>query len=336
MRACRSSTASRRMIRSGGLFFFAGSSDRGVPPRRRSALEARDENPPAVSPIRAKPPVTSVREPSARDPIPGTILRYDKYAARDTKESTASLTNRFVCKDNTFDGDAQAGRDSRARHGQRSSQCRLASSPLRSRLLALARDPVSSSDLARRVGLPRQRVNYHVRALEAAGFLKPAGRQRKRNMIEQRYVATARAFVLSPAVLGPVGADWREIGDPASADYLLALTEQVRGDLVRVHEDAEAGGGGAATLSLKAQFRFESPASARSSRGRSGRRSSPSSRGTPTRTAWKTAGPAGGRLSASCWPAIPRRRNPVRTKRNGPGDEGAAMIGQISSRWGPR
>jgi hypothetical protein len=78
-------------------------------------------------------------------------------------------------------------------------------------------------------------------------------------MIEQRYVATARAFVLSPAVLGPVGADWREIGDPASADYLLALTEQVRGDLVRVHEDAGAGGGGAATLSLKAQFRFESP-----------------------------------------------------------------------------
>jgi DNA-binding transcriptional ArsR family regulator len=131
--------------------------------------------------------------------------------------------------------------------------------PLRSRLLALARDPMSSSDLARRVGLPRQRVNYHVRALEAAGFLKPAGRQRKRNMIEQRYVATARAFVLSPFVLGPVGADWREISDPASADYLLALTEQVRADLVRVLEEAGAAGHEASTLSLKAQFRLESP-----------------------------------------------------------------------------
>ena len=130
--------------------------------------------------------------------------------------------------------------------------------PLRSRLLALARDPMSSSELARRVGLPRQRVNYHVRALEAAGFLKPAGRLRKRNMIEQRYVATARAFVLSPTVLGAVGADWRDISDPASADYLLALTEQVRGDLVHLREDGEAGGG-ASTLSLKAQFRFESP-----------------------------------------------------------------------------
>ena len=131
--------------------------------------------------------------------------------------------------------------------------------PLRSRLLSLAREPMSSSELARRLGLPRQRVNYHVRALESAGFLQPAGRQRKRNMIEQRYVATARAFVLSPALLGPVGADWRDIGDPASAEYLMALTEQVRGDLGRVQEEARARGEEVATLSLKAQFRFESP-----------------------------------------------------------------------------
>jgi DNA-binding transcriptional ArsR family regulator len=130
--------------------------------------------------------------------------------------------------------------------------------PLRARLLALAREPASSSDLARRLGLPRQRVNYHVRALEAAGFLKPAGRQRKRNMIEQRYVATARAFVLSPNVLGPVGADWRDIGDPASAEYLLALTEQVREDLVLVREDARTEGEAVSTVSLKSQFRFES------------------------------------------------------------------------------
>jgi DNA-binding transcriptional ArsR family regulator len=131
--------------------------------------------------------------------------------------------------------------------------------PLRARLLSLAREPVSSSELARRLDLPRQRVHYHVRALEAAGFLKPAGRLRKRNMIEQRYVATARAFVLSPNVLGPIGADWRDIGDPDSAEYLLALTEQVRGDLARVQEDAATEGEAVSTLSLKSQFRFESP-----------------------------------------------------------------------------
>src|SRR5262249_27651458 len=90
--------------------------------------------------------------------------------------------------------------------------------PLRLRLLSMARDPASASEMARRLGLPRQRVNYHVRALERAGVLKAAGRLRKRNMIEQRYVATARAFVLSPRILGPVGADWRAIEDTGSAE----------------------------------------------------------------------------------------------------------------------
>lgn len=129
--------------------------------------------------------------------------------------------------------------------------------PLRLRILAEARQPFSASELARRLDLPRQRVNYHVRALERAGFLKSAGRRRKRNMIEQRYVATARAFVLSPSLLGPVGADWREISDTGSADYLLALAEQVRFDVERVSGEAE--GERVPTLSLKSQFRFESP-----------------------------------------------------------------------------
>jgi DNA-binding transcriptional ArsR family regulator len=130
--------------------------------------------------------------------------------------------------------------------------------PLRQRLLALFRQPASAAELARRLNLPRQRVNYHVRALEKAGFLRPAGRRRRRNMIEQRYVATARAFVLSPSILGPVGADWRDISDTGSADYLLALAEQVRADVERA--SAEAAGERVATLALKSQFRFESPA----------------------------------------------------------------------------
>jgi len=131
--------------------------------------------------------------------------------------------------------------------------------PLRSRLLALAREPASSTELARRLGLPRQRVNYHVRALERAGLLRAAGRRRLRNLIEQRYVATARSYVLSPSLLGPLAADWRAISDTASADYLLALAEQVRSDVTRASEEAAGEGKRLATLSLKSQFRFETP-----------------------------------------------------------------------------
>jgi DNA-binding transcriptional ArsR family regulator len=132
--------------------------------------------------------------------------------------------------------------------------------PLRLRLLSLSREPVSAAELARRLGLPRQRVNYHVRALERAGFLRPAGRQRRRNMIEQRYVATARAFVLSAGLLGSVGADWRNIGDTASPEYLLALAEQVRADLEQAAGQARAEGKPITTFSLKSQFRFENAA----------------------------------------------------------------------------
>lgn len=131
--------------------------------------------------------------------------------------------------------------------------------PLRSRLLSMAREPASATELARKLGLPRQRVNYHVRELERAGLLRAAGRRRRRNLIEQRYVATARSYVLSPGLLGPLAPDWRSIEDTASSDYLLALAEQVRSDVSRASEEAAAEGKRLSTLSVKSQFRFETP-----------------------------------------------------------------------------
>ena len=43
--------------------------------------------------------------------------------------------------------------------------------PARLRILSVLRDPDSSAGVARTLGLPRQRVGHHVRALEAAGLL---------------------------------------------------------------------------------------------------------------------------------------------------------------------
>ncbi|HEY1253067.1 MAG TPA: helix-turn-helix domain-containing protein [Thermoanaerobaculia bacterium] len=130
--------------------------------------------------------------------------------------------------------------------------------PMRLRLLRLAQEPASATELARRLSLPRQRVNYHVRELARAGFLRPAGRRRRRNWIEQRYVATARSYVLSPEILGALAPDWRTIEDTASADYLLALSEQVRLDVSRAEQEARGRGQRVGTLSFKSQFRFDS------------------------------------------------------------------------------
>lgn len=132
-------------------------------------------------------------------------------------------------------------------------------SPLRLEILRLARQPISASELSRLLELPRQRVNYHVRQLARTGFLRQAGRRRRRNMIEQRYTASADGYFLSPELLGAVGADWRRIENTSSADYLLALCCQVEADLCGLRRGSGEAGEDS-TLSLKSQFRFENEA----------------------------------------------------------------------------
>ena len=132
--------------------------------------------------------------------------------------------------------------------------------PLRLRILREARAPASATEIAARLGMPRQKVNYHVRALAQARFLRRAGQQRKRNLIERRYQATARAYVLSPEILGPLRADARQVADAFSAAYLLALTSQSQAELGRAIAAAHRQGKPLATWSVSAEMRFESAA----------------------------------------------------------------------------
>ena len=130
--------------------------------------------------------------------------------------------------------------------------------PLRARILGRAQQPVSASELARQLGQPRQRVNYHVRQLARAGFLRPAAQQRKRNMVEQQYVASARAYVLAPEILGDVAPDPAVLHDAASAAHLVALCARAESELAQVIDAASAAGLRVRTLSLQTDVRFES------------------------------------------------------------------------------
>ena len=130
--------------------------------------------------------------------------------------------------------------------------------PLRRRVLEALQQPDSAAGLARRLRLPRQRVNYHVRELARAGLLERAGRHRRRNMIEQRYVARARGYVLSPELLGALGLDPARAGDAFSAGYLLALANQIQLEVGRASRAAAASGKRLATLSISSEVRFES------------------------------------------------------------------------------
>src|SRR5204863_5664349 len=79
--------------------------------------------------------------------------------------------------------------------------------PVRARLLAELAEPASATMLAAKVGLPRQKVNYHLRALEKHGLVELVEERRKGNMTERVMRASAASYVISPVALGAVQPD---------------------------------------------------------------------------------------------------------------------------------
>jgi len=134
--------------------------------------------------------------------------------------------------------------------------------PLRREILAHAQTPVSAAGIAAIMGRPRQVVNYHVRQLAKAGFLRRAGRVQKRGLTEQRYVVSAKAFMIAPEVLGAMNASAATVGTPdkTSAAYLLMLATRLQRELVESWRKAEATGAPLPLLSLDTEFGFPSAA----------------------------------------------------------------------------
>src|SRR6201991_2597392 len=76
--------------------------------------------------------------------------------------------------------------------------------PVRARLLAELAVPGSATMLAAKVGLPRQKVNYHLRTLEQHGLVELVEERRKGNVTERMMQATAASYVISPAAMAAV------------------------------------------------------------------------------------------------------------------------------------
>jgi DNA-binding transcriptional ArsR family regulator len=132
--------------------------------------------------------------------------------------------------------------------------------PLRSRLLAELARPGSASTLAGRVGLTRQRVNYHLRTLEAHGLVELVREQPRRGLTERIMQASAAAYVVSPGALGQAAVAPERALDRFSASYLVALAARVVRELGDLVSGAERAGKRLATLSLDTQLSFRSAA----------------------------------------------------------------------------
>jgi hypothetical protein len=136
----------------------------------------------------------------------------------------------------------------------------VALEPIRSRLLAELTAPASATILAARLGLPRQKVNYHLRTLEAHDLVREAEIRRWGGIKERLLVASAGSYLVSPGALGPAAADPGRTLDHLSASYLIALAGRVVrevGDLLR---GARRAGKPLASLAIDTEIRFRSAA----------------------------------------------------------------------------
>jgi DNA-binding transcriptional ArsR family regulator len=136
----------------------------------------------------------------------------------------------------------------------------VALEPIRSRLLSELAEPASAATLAARVGLARQKVNYHLRALETHGLVKEAKQRKWGGLTERLLVATASTYVVSPGALGPIAADPSKEIDRLSASYLIALAARAVRELSDLSRRAREAGKGLATLAVDTEVRFRSAA----------------------------------------------------------------------------
>lgn len=132
----------------------------------------------------------------------------------------------------------------------------LALSPLRRQLLNALREPGSAASLAKRLDLPRQKLGYHLRALEAAGLVKLVEEKQRRGFVERVLVAAAEDFVIDPDLLGGART---EAQDRHAADHLAAAAGAMVREVTRMRSAAEAAGQRLLTLTIEADIGFERP-----------------------------------------------------------------------------
>ena len=131
--------------------------------------------------------------------------------------------------------------------------------PMRAKILSLLAEPGSATSVASALGLPRQKVNYHLRALEDHGLVRLVEERPRRGLVERVMVATARSYVASPAAFGDSAADPART-DRLSSRYLVAVAARMVREVADLARHADAARKPLATLAIDTEIRFASAA----------------------------------------------------------------------------
>ena len=118
----------------------------------------------------------------------------------------------------------------------------------------------SAAGLAARVGLARQKVNYHLNVLEAHGLIELAEVRARGGLHERVLRATAACYVVSPAAIGESGARPEQVSDRLSARYLTALAGRTVREVGALSQQADAAGQRLPTFTIDTEIGFRSAA----------------------------------------------------------------------------
>jgi DNA-binding transcriptional ArsR family regulator len=134
----------------------------------------------------------------------------------------------------------------------------VALDPVRASILDALTEPGSAATVAATVGLTRQKVNYHLKALEAHGLVELAEERLWGGITERIVRRSARYLVVSPDVAQSAAIDPNEVADRLSAAFLIAVNARTVSEVGAIANRA-ATGARVPTLTVDTVIGFTSP-----------------------------------------------------------------------------
>jgi DNA-binding transcriptional ArsR family regulator len=113
--------------------------------------------------------------------------------------------------------------------------------PTRAAILDALAEPGSAATVAAAVGSTRQKVNYHLKTLEAHGLVEPVEERAWGGITERVVRRSARHLVASPEVLQRTALDPETVSDRLSAAYLVAVNARAVSEVGAIANRAAAG-----------------------------------------------------------------------------------------------
>ena len=130
--------------------------------------------------------------------------------------------------------------------------------PLRIRILESLREPDSAAGVARRLGEPRQKVNYHLKELDRAALVRRAGERRTGNFVEMLYESVARTIVISPRLAWSDPRRFEALRSQLSLERLIEVGEHLQRDAALLLDRAAFDDEQIASASVEADVHFAS------------------------------------------------------------------------------